>query len=251
MGRLDAKVAIITGAASGIGAASAHRFAGEGANVVVADIRTEAAEETAERIRAAGGSAVALPVDVTDPDSVAAMVTTTVARFGGLHILFSNAGVLIAGTVEDMPLDTWQTHLDVNLTGGFLTAKYAIPAIRASGGGAILLTGSTASLVAEQNDAAYVASKGGVLMLAKALALDLAGEGIRVNCVCPGWIDTPFNDPLIDDRDAHAAMVDTFIPMRRQGLPAEVAEAALFLVSDEASYVTGHGLIVDAGFTAM
>ncbi len=251
MGRLEAKTAIITGAATGIGAASARRFAEEGAAVVVADIRHDAAQETAGSIVAAGGTALAVRVDVTDPGSVARMVEVTVDTYGALHILFSNAGVLIPGRVHDMPLEVWQRHLDVNLTGGFLTSKYAVPRIRDAGGGSILLTGSTASLVAEPNDVAYVASKGGVLMLAKAMALDYARDGIRVNCICPGWIDTPFNDPLIADAESHAGLVDTFIPVGRQGQPEEVADAALFLVSDEASYINGAALVVDAGFTAM
>ena len=251
MGRLDGKVAVITGAATGIGAASARRFAAEGAAVVVADIRSTIAEDTAAEIVAQGGVASAVAVDVTDPIQVEAMVAVTLERHGGLHILFSNAGVLIPGRVHDMPLETWQKHLDVNMTGSFLSAKYAVPAIKASGGGSILLTGSTASLVAEQNDVAYVASKGGVLMLARALALDYARDGIRVNCLCPGWIDTPFNDPLIESIAEHARLVDTFIPAGRQGVAEEVAEAALFLVSDEASYISGHAMTVDGAFSAM
>ena len=251
MGRLEGKVAVITGAATGIGAASARRFAAEGASVVVADIRSMIAEDTAADIVARGDVASAVAVDVTDPVQVEAMVAATLERHGGLHILFSNAGVLIPGRVHDMPLEIWQKHLDVNMTGSFLCAKYAVPAIKGSGGGSILLTGSTASLVAEQNDVAYVASKGGVLMLARALALDYARDGIRVNCLCPGWIDTPFNDPLIESAEEHAQPVDTFIPAGRQGVPDEVAEAALFLVSDEASYISGHAMLVDGAFTAM
>ena len=150
-------------------------------------------------------------------------MATTVARYEALHILFPNAGFLIPGRVHEMPLDVWRRHLDVNLTGGFIACKYAVPAIKASGGGSILLTGSTASLVGEPNDAAYVASKDGVLVLAKAMA--------------------------IDDAQSHAKLIDTFVPAGRQGLPDEVAKAAVFLVSDEASYLNGHAMVVDGGLT--
>ncbi|WP_420640093.1 SDR family NAD(P)-dependent oxidoreductase [Candidatus Poriferisocius sp.] len=250
MGTLEGRVAIITGSATGIGAASARLFASEGASVVLADINIEGATAVAQEIVAAGGVASATEVDVTVVDDVRRVVEETVASHGGLHILFANAGVLVPGTVEEMPVEVWQRHLAVNLTGGFLAAKFAIPAIRASGGGSMLLTGSSASMVAEPRDVAYIASKGGVLMLAKALAVDHASEGVRVNCLCPGWIDTPFNDPLILDKQEHEALVRSAIPMQRQGRPEEVAAAALFLVSDDASYINGHALVVDAGFTA-
>jgi dihydroanticapsin dehydrogenase len=158
--------------------------------------------------------------------------------------------VLLPGAVHDLPESSWHKTITVNLTGAFLCCKYAVPHIIASGGGSILITASSAGLVAEKNIAAYCASKGGLVMLAKQMALDYARQGIRVNCLCPGWIDTPFNDPVIDSAESLAAAIDTWVPMGRQGTPEEVAYAALYLVSDEASLVTGHTMVIDGGLTA-
>jgi NAD(P)-dependent dehydrogenase (short-subunit alcohol dehydrogenase family) len=250
MGRLNGKIALITGAASGIGAATVRLFAREGARVAVADVRGDAAEETAAGIRAEGGQAIAVQADVSDSRQVQAMVENTMSAFGSLHILHCNAGVLLPGAVHDLPESSWHKTITVNLTGAFLCCKYAVPHIIASGGGSILITASSAGLVAEKNIAAYCASKGGLVMLAKQMALDYARQGIRVNCLCPGWIDTPFNDPVIDSAESLAAAIDTWVPMGRQGTPEEVAYAALYLVSDEASLVTGHTMVIDGGLTA-
>ena len=250
MGRLAGKVALITGAASGIGAASARLFAREGARVAIADIRGDVAEGTSATIRDEGGDAIAVEVDVTDVAQVQAMIEKTVATYDALHILFSNAGVLLPGSVHEMSIEDWEKTLAVNLTSAFLCSKYAVPEIKRSGGGSILFTASIAGIVAEPGEAAYCASKGGLVLLAKQMALDYARQGIRVNCLCPGWIDTPFNDPVIESPEALAKTIDTFVPMGRQGTPEEVAYAALYLVSDEASLVTGHAMIVDAGQSA-
>lgn len=250
MGRLQGKIAIITGAASGIGAATARLFARQGARVVVADLRQSAAEATADEIRAEGNQALALGVDVSVAEQAQALVAKTVAEYGALHILHNNAGVLLPGSVHDLPEELWSRTLAVNLTGAFLCSKYAVPALRQSGGGCILMTASSAGLVAEKGIAAYCASKGGLVMLTRQMAIDYAREGIRVNCLCPGWIDTPFNDPVIESQAALAAAIDTWVPIGRQGTPEEVAYAALYLASDEASLVTGHTLVIDGGLTA-
>lgn len=249
MGQLDKKVAIITGSASGIGAATARLFASEGAKVVLADIRGTLAEERAEEIRSKGGIAIAVQVDVTDSSQVRRMVERTITEFAGLHILYSHAGVASTGSVHDLSEEEWNHVLSVNLTGAFLCAKYAVPEIKRSGGGAIITTAATTGLVAEKNIAAYCATKGGLIMLSKQMALDYARDGIRVNCICPGWIDTPFNDPFIESPEAHAKTVDAVVPIGRQGTVDEVARAALYLASDQSQYVTGLALVIDGGLT--
>lgn len=252
-GRLAGRVAIVTGGGSGIGRATALRLASEGAAVAVADIREEASGTVAAEIAAAGGSALAVRADVAAEADVVELVRRTVDSFGHLDILHSNAGVLLPGSVTELSLADWQRTLDVNLTGAFLVSRAAIPEMRRAGRGAIVLTSSVSGVVAEPAIAAYCATKGGLVMLAKQMAVDYAREGIRVNAVCPGWIDTPFNDPVIErsgGREALQPWIDSMVPMGRQGTPDEVADAILFLVSDESRLVTGHALMVDAGLTA-
>lgn len=249
MGKLEDKVAIITGSASGIGAATASLFAAEGARVVIADIRYSAAEEMATKIRLKGGRVLAIKVDVTDSTQVKAMIEKTIAEYGALHILHSNAGVALTGSVHELGEDEWNHVLAVNLTGAFLCAKYAVPAIKRSGGGSIITTAATTGLVAEKNIAAYCATKGGLIMLTKQMALDYARDDIRVNCLCPGWIDTSFNDSFIESPEAHTFTIDTMVPMGKQGSPEDVANAALYLASDASRYVTGLVLVIDGGLT--
>ena len=248
--RLQGKVALITGAASGIGAATARLFSREGAQVAVADIRVSVAEKLVSSIRASGGRCIAIEADIRDSLQVQAMIKKTVTEFGKLNILHSNAGVMFPGSVHEVSEEDWNQTLSVNLTGAFLCCKYSIPEIKKSGGGSILLTSSTVGLVAEQGIAAYCASKAGLVLLTKQMALDYARDGIRVNCLCPGWIDTPFNDPMIDSPETHAARIDLLVPMGRQGTAEEVALGALYLVSDEGAYVTGHTLVIDGGLAA-
>ena len=246
-------MAAITGAGSGIGAATAMLFAREGASVAVGDVREEAAAEVADRIRAEGGRAIALGADVSSPEDAERLIEQTVAAFGSLHVLHNNAGVLLPGTVESAPLEHWQRTLAVNLTGAFLCSRFAMPHLVRSGNGSVINTASSAGVVAEKNIAAYCASKGGLVMLTKQMALDYARSGVRVNCLCPGWIDTPFNDPVIaaaGGRHALDPYIDLLVPMGRQGRPEEVAAAALFLACDDASLITGHTLIVDGGLSA-
>lgn len=252
--RLSEKVALITGAGHGQGAAAAALFAREGAVVAVADLDEGRATEVAEAIARDGGRAEPFGLDVADEDRVGAVVDAAARRFGALHVLYNNAGVLIPGTVEDLDLQDWNRQFAVNVTGPFLCARSAVAHIRASGGGAIVNTASTAGLVGEAGMAGYCATKGAVVNLTRAMALDYAREGIRVNCICPGWVDTGFNDPAIErigGAEVVDGLIDTFVPIGRQGSAEEIAAVALFLASDEASLVTGHVFVADGGLTAM
>lgn len=253
MGRLEGKVALITGGAGAIGRATAHRFASEGAIIVVADRDEGRAEHVAAALRDTGAQAMGIAVDVSSEASVQSLVSQTTAAFGRIDILFSCAGVLVSGTATETTLADWQHTLDVNLTGPFLASKHVLPVMIANGGGSIVHMSSTAGLVGETAIAAYCASKGGVLMLARQMALDYARQGIRVNVICPGWIDTPFNDPAIEaagGKDALQPFVDNMVPIGRQGTPEEVADVVAFLASDDSRLMTGSVVTVDGGLTA-
>jgi len=254
MGRLEGKVGLITGGAGAIGRATARRFAAEGAVVVVADRDERSAEEVAAALRTEGGAqALGLAVDVTSDASVAAMVRQAVAAYGRIDMLFTCAGVLVSGSVTETSLEDWQRTLAVNLTGPFLASRHVVPVMLSNGGGSIVHMSSTAGLVGETSIAAYCASKGGVVMLARQMALDYARQGVRVNVICPGWIDTPFNDPAIEaggGKEALLPFVDMMVPMGRQGMPEEVADVVTFLASDDARLMTGSVVTVDGGLTA-
>jgi len=247
--RLKDKVAIITGGGSGIGRATAELFAREGAGVVVADYNADAGQEAVQAIQDTGGDAVFVQVDVSDWDQVQNMVQAALDAYSGVDILFNNAGVLIFGTILDTDEASWNRLMSINLTGVFLCSKAVLPHMISRGGGSIInASSSTGAHDAAGNSAAYVASKGGVALLTKAMAIDHAGDNVRVNAVAPGPTDTP----MLADNFSPEELVDfaaTF-PMKRLGQPEELAQAVLFLASDEASFVTGCVLAADGGQTA-
>jgi NAD(P)-dependent dehydrogenase (short-subunit alcohol dehydrogenase family) len=252
MGRLDGKVAVITGAGSGIGRVAASLFAEEGAQVVVADVVADQAESAVAEIVAAGGAATAVAVDVSDEDQVRAMVAAAVTTYGGLHVLFNNAGIFPDddGGLLDTPPETWAKVMEVNLKGVWLGCRAGVPAMLDSGGGSIVNVASFVALVgAATAQMAYTASKGGVLALTRELAVEYARQGIRANSICPGPIETPLLAELLSDPERRQRRL-VHIPIGRFGRPEEIARAALFLASDDASFVTGSALVVDGGITA-
>jgi NAD(P)-dependent dehydrogenase (short-subunit alcohol dehydrogenase family) len=246
--RLRGKAAIVTGGGAGIGKAISSLFAREKARVAVADIDLGAAQATASEIAENGGSALALRADVRSAGDVERMVRDTVAAFGRLDILVNNAGVGTDGDVVQLPEEEWRRILDVNLTGVFLCCKFAIPQMKRSGGGSIVNIASIAARVGGSVSCVYPASKAGVVALSRNTALEFAAEGIRVNCVCPGHVDTALTYTLKDPQ-VREALIGRY-PLGRLGTAEEIAGAALFLASDEASFVTGSELTVDGGYTA-
>jgi len=252
-GRLEGKVAVVTGAGSGIGRAIAHRFAQEGASVVIAEVNRDAGASAASEIRAEGGSALFVPTDVSRAADVEAMVRRTVAEFGRLDVLVNNAAIQILGRLADTSEEDWDRLQSVNLKGVFLCSKYAIPEMVRTGGGSIVNLASVLGLVGDPDLAAYCAAKGGVLALTKAAALAYGPAGIRVNAICPGDVDTPMvrdyfnNDP---DPEALRRRISSEYALRRIAEPREIAEAALFLASDASSFVTATALVIDGGLTA-
>jgi meso-butanediol dehydrogenase / (S,S)-butanediol dehydrogenase / diacetyl reductase len=251
MNRFQGKSVVVTGAAHGIGRASALRFASEGASVAVIDLRDEDGEAVAAECERAGGAGRYYHCDVTDPGAIAEVVQRIAAGQGGIDVLHANAGRLRAGTVLETDLDEWTRILSVNVTGMYLTVRATVPVMQRGGGGAVVTTGSISGLFGEPALTAYTASKAAVVNLTRSLAIDFATSGIRVNCVCPGWVDTGFNDPQFEHDQMTAAdiaaLIDRTVPMRRQGEPEEMAAAVAFLASADASYITGQTLVVDGG----
>ena len=243
--RLKGRVAIITGAASGIGRATAQRFASDGAAVVIADINRAGGEACVREISAAGGQAIFVEADVSREGDLRAMIDAAVQTYGRLDILHNNAFRNVAGAAADISAQDWQATLDVTLTAVWRASKLAIPHLLKSPAGVILNTASVHSIVGLTGSAAYQAAKGGVLSLTRALALELAPT-VRVVAILPGSISTPATQSVPADQHQHFV---SQVPLARMGQPQEIADVAAFLASDEASYITGTGIVVDGGYT--
>ena len=253
MQRVSGKVAIITGGGTGIGRACALLFASEGAKVAVAARRRDKLDIVAQEIAAAGGEALTLECDVTNRGSVEHAVRAVEERFGKLSVVVNNAGAVHTGTVEETSDDDWERIISVNLTGTFLLSRAAMPTLRRMGGGSIINIGSYLGIVAIKQRAAYCAAKGGVTLLTKAMALDHAHEGIRVNCICPAIVETEMALGTIaraPDPAAYRRLRESQIPIGRLGRPEDIAQLALYLASDESTWMTGTALSLDGGATA-
>ena len=247
--RLQGKVAFITGAARGQGAEEARMFAKEGAKVVLADVPDQEGTAGAAEIAEMGGDALYVHLDVTNEDEWDAAVQSAIASFGKLDILVNNAGIWRRGQVLETSSDQWDDIMDVNAKGVFLGTKAAIPEMRKAGGGSIVNISSTAGLVGSKTSAAYSASKGAVRIFTKSTAVQYAAEGIRANSIHPGPIDTDMGDQVWPDAASKAASV-TRTALNRMGTPEDIAYGALYLASDESSFVTGSELVIDGGVTA-
>jgi NAD(P)-dependent dehydrogenase (short-subunit alcohol dehydrogenase family) len=250
--RLAGKLALITGAGSGIGKAIALAFAAEGAKVAVMGRRVEKLREVVDEIGKRGGEAVAIAGDVAQAADAARAVRETVEKLGGLNVLVNNAGILSVATVETVAEEDWDRVMAINVKGPFLMSRAALPEMRKAGGGAILNIGSIVGLIAIKNRAAYSTSKGAVTMLTKAMALDHAHENIRVNCICPALVETELVAGLFASADGEAVRRERIagFPLGRMGQPKDVAEMAVFLASEESSWVTGTAIPLDGGLSA-
>ena len=244
MGRLDNKIAIVTGAGQGIGRAIAHKLAAEGATVIVTDINEATAKDTAAAI---GSGAIGLRTDVTDRDSVNATVDQVMAQFGRVDVLVNNAGWDKGERFLDSEPETWDRVMQINLYGVFNTMKKVLPIMALQGGGKVVNLGSDAGRVGSSGEAVYSAAKGGVIAFTKAMAREMARDGVNVNCVCPGPTDTPLFASMGGEKLREALI--KAVPFRRLGDPADIANAVAFLASDEASYITGQTVSVSGGLT--
>jgi len=248
--RLENKVALISGGARGMGAAEAKLFASEGAKVVIGDVLDEDGSQTEAAINEAGGECLFVHLDVTDEDSWMRAVAETVSRFGKLDIVVNNAGVTGGrGALEDTTVESWDRVLDINAKGVFLGTKAAIREMRKAGGGSIINISSVYGLVGSGGSSAYHASKGAVRLLTKSTAIQYASEGIRANSVHPGIIETAMTEATNADPARSQKWADE-TPIKRRGMPEDVAYGVLFLASDESSFMTGSELVIDGGFTA-
>lgn len=254
MTRLQGKSAIVTGAGSGIGRASAIRFAQEGAAVLAVDIAQPGVDETAALIHTAGGRAIAMTADAGVEAEVKQFVSRAIAEFGGLDIVFANAGISgdLRQSLFDQSGEDWQKILQINLIGPFLAVKHAAKFMADHGGGSIICTASIAGIRAGAGPHPYSASKAGVISLVQTAANSLSGTGVRVNAICPGLIETGMTKPIFDGARARHSedKLGQLNPLRRYGLAEEIANMALFLASDEASYVNGQAIAVDGGLSS-
>lgn len=247
---LDGKLAVITGAATGIGRVTAQLFAREGAQVVIADTNEGEAQRTVGSINDEGGSARFVRTDVSRAEDMQALMDTAAEQMGGIDVIVNNAGAQRSGAVTDFEESEWDLLMRVNPKSCFLSAKYSVPHLRERGGGSIVNVASLAGLKGGPGMTAYSASKGAIIAFSKALASELAPDRIRVNAMCPGWIDTPFNQPAIEfmgGRAEQEEVVRQIVPLQRQGTPEEIAPGILFLASEASSYMTGQALTVDGG----
>ena len=252
-GRVAGKVALVTGGASGIGRATALTFAREGAKLIIADMNKDGGQQTVHMITENGGEAIFVQTDVTQATAVEALISTAVETYGRLDCAHNNAGVTQRAypSTAEYPEDDWHRVLAVNLTGVWLCMKYEIPQMLRHGGGAIVNTASVAGLVGLAGRSAYVASKHGVVGITRTAALEYAQQGIRVNCVCPGYIRTPMVEYVLQHAGAQTeAQMVAREPIGRLGTPEEIAETVVWLCSDAAAFVTGHTMTVDGGFVA-
>ena len=250
--RLAGKIAVVTGAASGIGRATAELFAREGSSVVVADIDENQGRETVWRIKKNAGEALFVTTDVTRDEDVERLIGAAVDRYGKLDILHNNVGIAVGGNVVNTSPADWHRVLNTNLASVYRGCHFAIPEMLGNGGGSIVNTASVQGILGIPDWAAYAAAKGGIIALTRQIAVEYAARNIRVNCVCPAGVRTAMAEKILatsPDPEAEIRAVTDTYPMRRLGRPEEIAYAVLFLASDESSFVTGHALVADAGFT--
>lgn len=250
--RLKGKASVVTGSGAGIGRAIARAFAAEGSNLVVADINLHAAQGTADLITKTGGNAIAVSVDVADPISVEQLVSATVKHYNDVHVLVNNAAIQVNKRIEDTSFEEWSRQLAVNIGGVFLCSKYFLPRLRAVRGSIINMSSVNGTFV-EPMCAGYCATKAAILGFTKAVAIDHGSEGVRVNAICPGYIDAGLAEGYFlaqPDPEAARAQAGKLHAMKRIGKPEEVARVAVFLASDEASFMTGSAVTVDGGFSS-
>lgn len=253
VGRVEGRVAVITGAGSGIGYASAIRLAEEGAKVVCADIDTASADATATEIEKNGGEAFGFSIDISNSAACTSLVNETINRFGSVDILVNNAGVNLPGVFHEVSDETIMRTLTVNVGGAMYLSRAAIPFMLKKGSGSIVNMSSVNGLVSEPFLSVYSASKGAIVMLTRGIALDYAKTGIRCNAICPGWVDTPINHAhakMLGGLDHVYQTIDSFQPIGRPGTSREIANLVLFLASDESSFMTGSIVSADGGMTA-